>query len=192
LLAFVGGELQDLQIHLVGNLLAVMPREQVIGESKVAAREHLFAVPVTSERAGLSYQRIDHMTIVDAGGLLASESRHRLNHVPLVRHRDCLGADSHIDFSSDQATGYRVSVSANVDRRAFADADAFKLVIGIESNIGKSTKLQSFFGKPLLASRVGAVDDLLHEGHVLITTSEVATTTKQQGLVDPILDVSVL
>jgi hypothetical protein len=192
LLAFVGGELQNLQIHLVGNLLAVMLDEQVISESKVAAREHLFAVPVISERAGLSHQRIDHMAIVDAGGLLADESLHRLNYVPLVRHRDCLGTDSHIDFSSDQATGYRVSVSANVDRRAFAHTDAFELVIGVESSIGKSTKLQSFFGKPLLASRVGAVDDLLYEGHVLVTTNEVATSAKQQGLVDAVLNVSVL
>lgn len=119
------------------------------------------------------------MAIVDAGGLLTDESLHRLNHLPLVRHRDCLSADSHIDLSSDQATGDRVSVGANVDRRAFTHTDAFELVIGIESNIGKATKLQPFFGKPLLASRVGAVDDLLHKSHVLVTTGEVATSTQQ-------------
>ena len=168
------------------------PREQVIGEPKVAAREHLFAVPVISERAGLSHQRVDHMTIVDAGGLFADESLHRLNEVPLVRHRDRLGADSHIDFSSDQATRYRVSVGANMDRRALADTEPFDLVIGIESNIGKSPQLQPFFGKPLLASRVGAVDDLLDEGHVLVTAGEIATLAKQQGLVDAVLEVSVL
>lgn len=55
LLAFISGELQNLQIHLVGNLLAVMPREQIVGEPKVAAREHLFAVPVISERTGFAY-----------------------------------------------------------------------------------------------------------------------------------------
>jgi len=192
LLAFISGEFQNLQIHLVGNLHAVMPREQIISESKVAAGEHLFAVTVVGKRARFAHQRVNHVAIVNTRGLLANESLHRLNGLSLICHRDCLGADSHIDFASDQATGNRVSVGSNIDRRALTDTNAFELVVGVKSNVGKPTKGQSFFGKPLLASRIGASDDLLHEGHVLVTTCEVATTAKHEGLVDAIFEVTVL
>ena len=132
------------------------------------------------------------MAIVDAGGLLTDQSLHRLNHVPLIRHRDCLSTDSCIDFASNQATGNRVSVGANIDGRALAHANAFELVIGIKPSVGESTKYRSFLGKPRLASRVGAVDNLLHEGHVFITTGEVTTSTKHERFVDAFLEVTVL
>jgi len=192
LLAFISGEFQNLQIHLVGNLHAVMPREQIISESKVAAGEHLFAVTVVGKRARFAHQRVNHVAIVNTRGLLANESLHRLKGLSLICHRDCLGADSHIDFASDQATGNRVSVGSNIDRRALTDTNPFELVVGVKSNVGKPTKGQSIFGKPLLASRIGASDDLLHEGHVFITTGEVTTSTKHERLVDAFLEVTVL
>jgi hypothetical protein len=105
LLAFVGGELEDLQIHLDRDRFTVVLSKQVVSEAKVATREHLFAETVVSERARFPHQRINHVPVIDARSMLADQSPHRLNFVALVRHRDRLGANSHIHFHADQATG---------------------------------------------------------------------------------------
>lgn len=56
LLAFISGKLEDLQIHFVGNGVSVLSAKLVIGEAKVAAREHLCAITVVGKRGGLSHQ----------------------------------------------------------------------------------------------------------------------------------------
>ena len=133
MLTFVGGELENLQIHFVRNGAGVRRTKPIVGEAKVAAREHLFAKTIVGERTGLSHQRIDHVTVVDARGLLANETLHRLNQAAPMSDRDCLGANSNVDFHSDQATGHGVRVGSNVDRRALADADALLRVVCVES-----------------------------------------------------------
>jgi hypothetical protein len=132
------------------------------------------------------------VTVVDARGLLADESPHCLNQVALVSDRDCLGADSHIDFATDQATGHGVRVRTNVDRAAFANADPLLDVVGIESCFGQRAERQSLFGKPFSASGVGVIDDLPNERHVVVSAGEVGGAAKQERLIDTILEVSVL
>lgn len=55
-LAFIRGELQDLQIHLVGDAIAMARLQVVVGEAKVAAREHLFAITVIGKRTRLAHE----------------------------------------------------------------------------------------------------------------------------------------
>jgi hypothetical protein len=55
MLAFVSGELENLQIHLVRDCTGVSLTKHVIGEAKIAAREHLFAITIVGKCAGFSY-----------------------------------------------------------------------------------------------------------------------------------------
>jgi len=55
-LAFVSGELQNLQVHLVGDRIAMARLQVVVGEAKVAAREHLFAITVIGKRTRLTHE----------------------------------------------------------------------------------------------------------------------------------------
>tara|TARA_A100001391_G_C5050486_1_gene273322 strand:+ start:1262 stop:1663 length:402 start_codon:yes stop_codon:yes gene_type:complete len=120
------------------------------------------------------------MAIVNARGLLANESWHRLDCMPLVSDRDRFGADFYVNFLTDQATGDRVGVGANVDRRTLTNTDALLPIIGVESVVRQTLKYQLFLGKSPLARRVGAVDDLLNECHIIFAAGEVAVAAKQQ------------
>lgn len=177
ILAFVSGQLEDPQVHLLGDRFAVTRFQFIIGEPKVAAGEHLFAVAVVGKRAGLSNQRVNDVAIVDAGCLLADQTIHRLNDGAATHYGDGFGTDPHIDFGSNQATGNRVRVGANSDRTALADTDAFENVIGVQPMIGQRLQGELFFGKAFRASRVGVIDDSLNERHVVISAGKVATTT---------------
>jgi hypothetical protein len=191
LLAFVGGELENLQIHLVRDAINVTRTKPIVSDPKVAAREHLFAITVVSERARFSHQRIDHVSVVDARGLLANKTLHRLNQSALMGHRDGFSGDSHVDFGSNQPTGNGVRVGTNVDRRALADANSLLRVVGVEPCCRQTAQHQSLFVKPFGSTRVGMIDRLLHEGHVVVSAGEVATAAKQQRLIDSIFEVSV-
>ncbi|MEO9590397.1 MAG: hypothetical protein ABJF25_19980, partial [Rhodopirellula bahusiensis] len=191
LLAFVSGELENLQIHLVRDAINVTRAKPIVSDPKVAAREHLFAITVVSERTRFSNQRIDHVSVVDARGLLADESLHRLNERSLMSHRDGFSGNSRVDLAANQTTGNRVRVGTNVDRRAFTDANSLLRVVGVEPCCGQPTKRHSFFFKPFRTTRVGLFNGRLHERHVVVSAGEVATAAKQQRLIDSIFEVSV-
>ena len=118
------------------------------------------------------------MAIVDLGCILANKSLHRLDRVTLMSNRDRLGADSDIDLASDQPTGHRVSITANLNRAALADADAQDDVVGIESVIWKPVQRSTFLSEPLVPILVSSIDDRLNECHVLLTCDELATATQ--------------
>lgn len=177
ILAFVSGQLEDSQVHLVGDRFAVTRFQFVIGETKVAAGEHLLTIAVIGKRAGLSHQRVDDVAIVDAGCLLADQTIHRLNDRAATHHGDRFSTHSHIDFGSNQAAGNRVGVGANVDRTALADTDAFENVVSVQPMIRQRLQCELFFGKAFRSSRVGVIDDSLNELHVVISAGKVATAT---------------
>lgn len=191
LLTFVSGELENLQIHLVCDAINVTRAKPIVSDPKVAAREYLFAITVVSERTGFSNQRIDHVSVVDACGLLADKPRHRLNERSLMSHRDGFSGNSRVDLTANQTTGNRVRVGTNVDRRAFTDANSLLRVIGVEPRCGQPAERRSFLFKPFRSTRVGVIDGRLHERHVVVSAGEVATAAKQQRLIDSIFEMSV-
>jgi hypothetical protein len=132
------------------------------------------------------------VAIVDAGRLLANQAIHRLNDRAATHHRDRLGADSHVNCGSDQATWNRVGVGAYIDRTALADANPLENIVGIQSLIGQRMQRLLLFGKAFGAPRVGVIDDSLHELHVFISTAKLMTSSKQECLFDAIFEVTVL
>jgi len=132
------------------------------------------------------------VAVVDACCLLADETIHRLDDHIAPHHRDGLRSDPGVDFRSDQSTGDRVRVATDVDRRAFAHANAFGNVVGVEPLCGQRPEDRSFFGEPLRSAGVGTVNDALNQSHIVFSAIEVATTAKQQRLFDAIFEMPVL
>lgn len=119
------------------------------------------------------------MPIVDARGLLTDQTLHCLDDGIPTSDGDRLGTDPHIDFRSDQATGDGVGIGTNVDGAALTDTDAFEDVVGVQSSVGQWAKGWLLCGETFGSPRVGAIDDLPDECHVIVSAGEVATSAEQ-------------
>ena len=105
--------------------------------AKTAGRKHLLAVSVVGEGSRFSHERIDNVTIIDRRQVLADQSRHDLNNVSVMSHRDLLGPDAQVNELADQPTGNRVRVGSHVDRAAARDSHTLDDVVRVEPFIGQ-------------------------------------------------------
>lgn len=136
-LAFPGGHFKNLDVHPVGHFFAVTASKHVIGDSELTGRKHFFTVLVIGKCSRLADQRIDDVTIVDAPSMLTVQTGHCLDVVSLVCHDDLFGSKPHIDFLTDQPTGYGIGVRSDLDRATLGNANPQQVVIGVESMIGQ-------------------------------------------------------
>jgi hypothetical protein len=135
-LAFTGRKSQDCQVFADCDLRGVGFMEHVISDSKVARREHVFAILVVLECSRLTHQRIDHMAIIDRRSAGSGQPWHPLNMIAVVRNIDPFGVDRHIDFLADQPTRNGVAVATNLDRTVAANANAAKRFMEVDFVIG--------------------------------------------------------
>jgi hypothetical protein len=190
-LAFAGRKSQDFQVFADRDLRAVSFTEHVISDPKVTRGKHVFAILVILECSRLTHQRIDHMAIVDRRSGDSGQPWHPLNWVAVVRDIDPFGVDRHIDFLTDQPTRNGVAVATNLDRRAAANTNVAKRFMAGDLVIGQRAKLLLLHRKAIGPCLVPFGNHLFDKRHVVFATFEVTTTAKQQGLIDPVLDVTV-
>jgi len=86
--AFPRCKFQNFDVHFVGEPLGVSTAQQVPGHTKVASRKHFFTVLIVRKCSRLAQQRINDVSIIDRGQILPDESRHRLDHMPVMSHED--------------------------------------------------------------------------------------------------------
>jgi hypothetical protein len=103
-LILLRGNLQNQPVHLVGDLLRMRRSQDVPCHAKTARRKHLFAILIAGERTRFSYQRINNVAIVNGRLILADDSRHRLDQMAMMSHRDLFGTDAKINKLADQST----------------------------------------------------------------------------------------
>ena len=115
--------------------------QRVPRHAKTAGRKHLLAISVVGEGSRFSHERIDDVTIIDRRQILADQSRHGLNEVSVMSHRDLFGPDAKVDELADQSTGNRVRVGSYVDRAAARDSHALDDVVCVEPFIGQSIQM---------------------------------------------------
>ena len=96
-LAFVCRQFQNLHVHFVRDFLRMSGSQRVPRHAKTARRKHLFAIPIAGEGSRFSHQRINDVPIIDGRLVLADNSRHRLNQMAMMSHRDLFGTDAKID-----------------------------------------------------------------------------------------------
>ena len=190
-LAFVSREFEDFQVFPHRNLLAVSIAQRVVGDPKMAGREHVFAVLVVLERTRLTNQRVDHVAVVDRESADPDQPRHPLNREPVMRHVDPFGRDPDVDLLTDQTTGNRVGIAADLDRAAGADPNAENDVVGVKLAGGQWAQVLLLGGKRFLSSPVKARDHVLNELHVVFAAGEVTTSANQQSLVDGVFEMTV-
>lgn len=191
ILTFVSGQMQNLHVHFVSHFFGMSGPQRVPRQAKTAGRKHLFAVPVVRKRARFADQRIDDVPIVDGRQLLADQTRHRLNHVSVMRHRDVFGTDSQIHQLTDQPTGNRIRVRPHTYRAAAADPHVGHDVVRVQPGIRQSAQLSRVFEILLLPVVVGSTDQVFHEVHILFAALEVPAAAQHQCLINAILQVAV-
>jgi hypothetical protein len=131
------------------------------------------------------------VAIVDRRLAFSHQSRHDLDNMSLMGHRDLFGGHTHINQQTNQPTGDRIRIGAYLNRAALGDAHAREYVVGVEAFSGQAAETRPFFGEAFLPVRVGSREDLLHETHVLFAAGEITTATKQQRLIDTLFEMSV-
>lgn len=190
-LALVSREFQNLHVHFVGDFLRMSGSQRIPRHAKTARRKHLFAIPVAGEGTRFSHQRINNMPIIDGRLVLADNSRHCLNQMAMMSHRDLFSTDAQIDELTNQPTRHGVRIGAHVDRAAATDANALDDVIGVEPLVRQSIQMCKILEELFSAVVVGSFDQLLDEGDVRFTSFKSPTAAQQQRLIDAILEMPV-
>jgi hypothetical protein len=111
---------QDLHILPAGHALRLRPRQLVVGLAKPAGRKQVRLIGIAGKGPGLALQPVDHVPIIDAMLVLATQTRHC--HLQLVRvpHLDQLQAYAGLHPLADQPGRHRVGVALHADRAPLA------------------------------------------------------------------------
>ncbi|MFT5095852.1 MAG: hypothetical protein ACI93T_004711, partial [Porticoccaceae bacterium] len=131
------------------------------------------------------------MTIIDRCQFLADQSRHGLDKVSVMSHRDLFGRDAKVHELANQPTGNRVRVGSHVDRAAARDSHTLDDVVRVEPFIGQSIQMSQIIQEVLPPVVIGPLHQVFHEGHVFFTAVKTPTPTQQQRLFDTILEMAI-
>lgn len=77
----------------------------VVSDTEMAGGKQVLVVLVVFKCAGLTDQRIDHVTVIDRVPAAAGQTRHLLNLDSRVPHFDMLHVDHDIHLLADQTAG---------------------------------------------------------------------------------------
>jgi hypothetical protein len=191
ILTFLCSKLQNLHVHLVGDLLCVRRSQHVPRHAKTTCRKHLFAVLIAGECSRFSYQRINDVAIVDRRLILADDSRHRLDQMAMMSHRDLFGTDAKINKLADQSTWHGVRVGPHTNRAAATDANPLEDVVRVEPCVGQWPEVGGVIEKLLSTICVGSIDQIFHEVDVGFASLKVATAAQHQRLINAIFEMTV-
>jgi hypothetical protein len=169
--------------HAAGPLVL----QDVVSHPEPAGGEHRIAVAVFLERPGLANQPVDDVAVLDAILSPAPESRQGVDLPGPMPDVEGLGPDVNIHLFTDQTTGQRIGVAADVDRAP-----------GIDPGLEPSRHLQPasrqirqhghFLMKTLLSVGIASGHELLEEQLIVASAGEIAAASKHQGLVDGLLE----
>jgi hypothetical protein len=109
---------QDLQIILGAAPFVAAVTEPVVGDAEARRREQIVAVGVTRERAGLTHQRVDDVSVVHRVLVATHQPRQRIDVLVRVPDLDAVGEQPRFDRLADQATVHRIRVAVNVNQTA--------------------------------------------------------------------------
>ena len=178
---------QDLQVFPARHTLRLRPRQLVVSLTKPARRKQVRLVAVAGERSGFAHQPVDHMPIIDAMLIVATQPWRR--HLELLRvpHLDRLGPHARFHPFPFQPRRDRVNVVLHFDRAPLADLHP-QPHQGLQTPSRQGTEPWPFFLLPWLPPHVAPFLYRLQESCVLLTAAKVAAATQQQGLLGRFLE----
>ncbi len=190
-LAFLGRQLQDLQVLTHGALARVLAAQRIVGHAKMTRGEQVLAVQIVLERARLADQRVDDVAVVDPVLPGPVQPRHALHFATRVPHLHVLHPNHHVHLFPDQAAMHRVRVLLHLDRAALAHRDARQSPAAFQPPLRKLPQHRLFFRELLLPVRVAARHQAAKKIPVLLAADEVSAATQTQGLIHRVLEVPV-
>ena len=119
------------------------------------------------------------MTIIDRRQVLADQSRHDLNNVSVMSHRDLFGPGAQVHELADQPTGNRIRVGSHVDRAAARDPHALDDVVRVEPFVRQPIQMSQIIKEVLPPVVIGPLHQVFHEGHVFFAAVKTSTATQQ-------------
>jgi hypothetical protein len=184
LLTFIGRQVQQFDVQSIGHFLRVSHTQIVPRHAKAAGRKHLFAVPIAGKCTGFSQQRVHNVTVIDRCQILAHQTRHCLDQMTAVRHRNGFGTDPQVDQFADQATGHGVCIRAHHDRAAGCDANTLHDVVGVQTLIRKASQMSRLFEVIFATTKVRFRHQVFNKSNIVFAAVEISTFTQQQSLID--------
>jgi hypothetical protein len=178
--------LEQLQVFPVR--VSTHPRVQhVVGDAERRRREQVLAVAVRRERARLTDQPVDHVTVSDPVLAAATQPRHALHHPLRVPHLHVLGVQAHLDPLADRPARHRVRVPTHVDRAPRIDSH-LRATRRLEATRRQRPQLFHLLARLLGAIRVQLAEQVAEVLLVRLAAGEVATAAEQQLLVERALE----
>ena len=96
--------------------------EAVVGQAEARRREEVVAVCVVRERARLTHQRVDDVSIMHRVLVPPDQSRQRVGELVRVPDLDPVRVQPSLHPLADQSAVYRVDAAVNVDQAAGIDS----------------------------------------------------------------------
>jgi hypothetical protein len=161
--------------------------QEVVSHAESAGGEHRIAVAIALEGTGLTDQPVDDVAILDAVLASTSQPRQAVDLAGTVPDVEMVNPDVNIHLFSDQTTGQRVDVAADVDRAAGIDLrrDPPR---HLQASSGQVPQCGTLFEEAIAAVGVASGHDLLEEHLVVAATGEIPAPAQHQGLVDGLLE----
>jgi hypothetical protein len=100
-LADLASQTQQLHIFFVRSS-RLLGQQGIIGAPKCRRRIEILSIYITGESSGLTHQPTNHVPVVDAMFVLATQPFHALHQLLRVPHLDLRHADPRLDFFTAQ------------------------------------------------------------------------------------------
>ena len=185
--ATLGRQLQNLQVCPARQPFGQGPQQLVICLTKTARRKQVRLVTVARKRPGFAHQPVDHMAVIDAVFVLATQPRQ--GHLQLLRvpHLDRLGAHARFQPFPFQTRRHRVDVVLHPDRAPLADLDR-QPHQALQATCRQGRQLRQLLGQPLTTPRVTSFLHRVQKPLVVHATGKIPAATQQQRLLDSLLE----
>ncbi len=195
--SFPRGQEQDRQV-ILDRAAGPLVLQEVVSHPEPAGGKHRIAVVVLLERSRLAHQPVDDVAVLDAMLAPASESRQGVDLSGPVPDVEGFGTDMNVHLFTDQTTGQRVGVAADMDRAPGIDTD-LESPSHLQPASRQGRQDGHFLTKTLLSVGIASGHELLEEQLIVASTGEITAASEHQGLVDglfeavmTLLDVAIL
>jgi hypothetical protein len=131
----------------------VLGVQDIVGHAKDARRKEVLAVAVLGEGPGLAHQPVNHVPIVDAMLVPATQARLPLDQLLGIPDFHVFGIQPRLDLFADQPARHRVAVPLHMDHAALVHATTAALA-RLQAPRGQRPQPRQFLRQPLLPAGV--------------------------------------
>jgi hypothetical protein len=156
-------------------------QQGIVSHAETAARKQVGLVAILGKRPRLAHQPVDHVTVIDAMLVPATQPRHLEHEILPIPHLHDLRRHPRLHPFADQTRRHRIQVPLHRNRRPGAHLHAQALE-GFQTPRRQRPQHPTLLGQPLLAADVLLVARVAEELFVLRAAVKVPAATQQEHL----------